>query len=116
MKENQDNSVDSLDLNPLVQAPDEPEVTAEDLIPEDIDDEIEELPLDEAKELYNIDLFIGEAHPGATPLKDKDGNEVHFENREDAEKAFNKIPSDIRDQYTIHETRSLKPVEDPTAI
>ena len=83
----------------------EPEVSAEDMIPEDIDDHIDELPLEKARELYDI-YFVIMVSPTDPPLKDSNGFEMHFQSKELASEAAKK--SKLPDSYVIAEMRSLK--------
>lgn len=92
----------------LPEAPDN-EVSAQDLVNEDIDEQIEELPIDEARELYHIKFYIAEAYPGAPPLKDKDGIAVYFDTHDEANKALAGLQD--KQKYTVVETRSLKEPE-----
>ena len=91
---------------PFSDTPKQDEVSAKDMIPLDIDDHIPELPIEEARELYDIYFTI--SPPNGPALKDKNGFEVRFETHEEATEAIrkNKLPDDCN----VIETRSLKPV------
>lgn len=87
----------------------EPEVTAEDLIAEDIDDLIPELPIEEAEELYNI-VFVLIPSNGISnePLKRENGTPAEFDSFEAAEKALSKL-GDRKSDFQVMEQRHKKP-------
>lgn len=83
-------------------------ITFEDMIAEDIDDKIPELPIEEAKKLYDISFKIATIKDPMTPLKHKDNTDATFETRDEAVAAIKTLGGNP-DDYTIIETRSLKP-------